>query len=627
MALRRNPNEKFDLLRKQAADARAHQDREVWLNIAFYLGEQYVSWATMEDGTGRILPPDRQDKVPVERRLPRPVINKIMHFAQQELAFAMQARPVADVMPAGDSYLDQGDADVANAYIRWLQEPNVGNWEGVLWDAQLWALVANEAFIKWVYDPAEDRPHFQFVPSTDLYSDPYVRNFYKARWVIHSQFLDPEQVFDVWGKEIPTTAVEVADHARAEMLREMGQAPVQKGSTVNELWYKPCRRYPKGLYRVWSGREVLVETDDFPYDHGEIPFTIIGTIPRPNSKHYASPVSFLRAPQAELNKYHAQRIMTREAWALLKLVVEETTELQTPWDNSPNQVVRYSGPNPPAIIGPPGTMPDNNDGDWLAQEMQNVVGLHEVSQGQVPGRVEAAKAIELLRESDTSRLAMLNATVSTAISKGWYQTLMLARQYKEGDTMVEAYGKEGVPEVKRFTTDQFKPGMRIRVSQGTGLAYSRAARLDQLLALRQQGLLNDPEDFAKLADIPIPNMLSVKRYDVKLARNENLKIAEGQAVQANSWDDHTIHLREHNNYRKTAEFATLDEDEKQKFEFHCSQHEDMELEKLKKDAEKMRLMMEAQGQAPPGPPPGDPNAGGGAPGSQAISAEGEMVVE
>jgi hypothetical protein len=259
--------------------------------------------------------------------------------------------------------------------------------------------------------------------------------------------------------------------------------------------------------------------------------------------------------------------------------------------------------------------------------MQNVVGLHEVSQGQVPGRVEAAKAIELLRESDTSRLAVLNATTATAISKGWWQVLMLARQYKQGDVMVEAYGKEGVPEVKRFTTDQFKPGMRIRVSQGTGLAYSRAARLDQLLALRQQGLLNDPEDFAKLADIPIPNMLSVKRYDVKLARNENLKLAGGTVVQANGWDDHTIHIREHNSYRKTAEFATLDENARQKFEFHVSQHEDLELDKLKRDAEKMRLMMEAQGQAPPGAPPGDPNAGGLAPGADAIAAEGELPVE
>jgi hypothetical protein len=139
--------------------------------------------------------------------------------------------------------------------------------------------------------------------------------------------------------------------------------------------------------------------------------------------------------------------------------------------------------------------------------------------------------------------------------------------------------------------------------------------------------MNDPEQFAELAELPIPNMLSTKAFDVKLARNENLLMAADKAVQANSYDDHTIHLREHNNYRKSADFQALDQEERQKFEFHVQQHTDMELETLKKDAEKARLMQEALGQQPPGPPPTDPNAGGMQPGADATVAEGETVVQ
>jgi hypothetical protein len=66
-------------------------------------------------------------------------------------------------------------------------------------------------------------------------------------------------------------------------------------------------------------------------------------------------------------------------------------------------------------------MPDNNDGEWLRDEMQNVVGLHEVSQGQVPGRVEAAKAIELREESDTSAASpRSSARPARPMSKGFW---------------------------------------------------------------------------------------------------------------------------------------------------------------------------------------------------------------
>jgi hypothetical protein len=333
-----------------------------------------------------------------------------------------------------------------------------------------------------------------------------------------------------------------------------------------------------------------------------LPFTQVGAIPRPNSKHFASPVTFLRAPQAELNKYHAQRIATRDTWGNLKLWLPDEIELKKPWDNSPNQVLRGSSSTGarPEIIGPPGAMPDNGDGDWLVSEMGHVVGIHEVSQGQVPGRVEAAKAIELLRESDTSRLAVLLSTQSRSISKGWFQTLMLARQYVSDEIVVESYSPEGVPEVKRFMSDQFKPGMRVRVQAGSGLANSRAARLDQLTLLWDKGILRDPEEFSRLADIPISSTISTRHYDVLLARNENITMQQGKAVQVNSWDDHTIHIREHNNFRKTTAYQELDEEEQARVEFHVSQHTKLELQKLQEEAKKQALIQQALGPAPPG---------------------------
>jgi hypothetical protein len=93
---------------------------------------------------------------------------------------------------------------------------------------------------------------------------------------------------------------------------------------------------------------------------------------------------------------------------------------------------------------------------------------------------------------------------------------------------------------------------------------------------------------------------------VLLARNENLVIAQGDALQANSWDDHTIHLREHNNYRKTSEFAKADGEVKQKFEFHCQQHEKLEGQQLEREAQRAQKLQASLGPPPSGPQPSSP---------------------
>jgi hypothetical protein len=396
----------------------------------------------------------------------------------------------------------------------------------------------------------------------------------------------------------------------------MGSAPVLQGVTVNELWYRPCRRYPNGLYVAWAGKTTLAK-GDFPYKHGKLPFTQLGSIPRPNSLHCGSAVKYLRPAQMELNKYHAQRIAIRETFANPKWWLPSELELEAPPDDSPRQILTGNSQNGtlrPEIIQPT-SYPPNDDGQWLGEEMMNIVGLHEVSQAQVPGRVEAAKAIELLKEADESRLAYLLQSIKTAISEGGWQWLMLAKQYVKEEKIVASYSREGVPEVHRFKSDTVKEEMRVQITMGTGLARSRAARQDLLMNMWMNGVIRDPEAMSELMDVPLPSFVSAKAFDIRLARNENLEMADGTAIVPNSWDDHAIHLREHNNYRKTHEYLTKSTDAKQKFEFHCSTHETLQMEQLQKQAQ---LMAIAQGVPPGGPqtPPGG-DAGQGSPQEQA----------
>ena len=163
---RKNPTQTYERLRELAARARLPYDKDVWLNLAFYLDEQYVEWAD-DSSTIRRIP-----RRPGFEYTPRPVANKIMHFVAQEHSQALLTKPTVDVLPATDDPVDFSNAAVSLAYLRWLTEPQVADFDAELSDAVLWALAASEGFLKWTMNPRLGRPDITSVSPLDLYIDP-----------------------------------------------------------------------------------------------------------------------------------------------------------------------------------------------------------------------------------------------------------------------------------------------------------------------------------------------------------------------------------------------------------------------------------------------------------------------
>lgn len=600
----RNKTQRFEQIKEACAKARRPMDKDVLLNLAFFLDHQYVEWVADANMIRQIPRKDR------ESNLPRPVANKMMHFGVKQHASALREKPTVDVWPATEDPADINIASVALAYLKYLTEPQVADFDGELSDAVWWAMFG-EGYLKWTYNAEENRPDVMSVNPLDLYTDPFAVRFKHSRYIIHSQFMDVAQVQDVYGKKVNKENISKVDVEKAALLREMGQAPAVEGAVVNEMWVKPTAKNPKGLFVVWAGKDFLVEPRPFPYAHKRLPFTQIGSIPRQGVPHFTSSLKYLRSSQMELNKYHAQRIMVREKFSNPKWWVPTDLELEADPDDSTGQILRghsQGGTLKPEILQPT-TFPENTDGDWIRTEMRDIAGQHEVSQGQVPGRVEAARAIQQLQQSDEEHLDDLKRTIKLAISEGFWQTLMLTKQFVSDEIIVQTYSKEGMAEVRRFKSEGIKPGMRVSVTMDTGLARNRTARQDQAMMMWDKGIIRDPEIMAELLQVPVGTITPQRVFDIRLARNENLVIAGGEDVQGrdgtaitpNSWDDHDIHLREHNNYRKTAEYDGLAADIKKKFEYHCQQHETLQMERLQKDAMKAQLIAAAQGGGEPPP--------------------------
>lgn len=587
--------QELERYRSTAASARLPYEKEWWLNLAFFRNRQYSEWQSSTNSI-REIPRTKSTK-----NSPRPVVNKINHFVMQQHSFALQNKPVPDVLPANDTTEAASQAQIALAYCNYSISPQVTNYQTKQSDAVLWALVCGPAYQKWCWDPKRNKPEFITCSPFEIYLDPFASSFAEVRYLVHSKFVDKDYIHDKYGKEIKGGS-STPDATKTQLLREMGAASAVEGMVLNELWMKPSRRHPNGRYAVWCGQDLLIEPQDLPYaalrEAHKLPFTQLIALPIPGSPYADSRVTYLRSPQMEMNKYHAQRIQIRNNYANPKWWIPDEVELQEDPDDTPNQILRGNsdtGARPEIIQA--AAMADNNEGEWLADEMMNVVGLHEVSQGQVPGRVESSKAIELLRESDATLLKPLTDSLTNSLSDGFWITVMLAREFGPEKTIVQAYSPEGAAEVREFRARDIDPGLQFVVTMGTGLAWSRAARTDQLLRLYELGIFqSDPERFLELLDVPSPVMLSSKSNDVRLARNENYEFQRGTAITANSWDDHEIHLREHNNYRKTQDYVTLATDHKQRMEMHCQQHQDLQVKEFERQSQLQSLLQPA----PPG---------------------------
>lgn len=600
-------------LKDECKRSRQPFDAEAWLNMAFFMSEQYTEWSNDDFSAagGHIR---RITRKPDEEELPRPVFNKIQNYIYTAHSETLQDKPSMDVLPANDDYSASMDADINKAYLNYVMEPVNADWDMQLSDAALWALITPSGWLKWVWDPAYKRPDILPVSYFEVYVDPYVKQYKRARYVFHTMFMSADQVEDEFNVKLEPNDIGVTDELRTKLLKGMGSTPIASGVAITEFWMRPNKRHPKGVYAIFTARRLLKIQDSLPYQYladggGALPFTQLGSLRRPDSLYYTSPVTTLRPAQMVWNKFIAQAIMTQEHFANLKWAIPTEIQLEKDPDSSPHQILHYSGAQgmKPEILAPQGVPDVSRLLEIFEQQMMHTVSVHEVSQGQVPGRVEAAKAIELLKSSDTGFYKHLLDTIDSSISQGGWQVLMAAREFETPYKQVIAFSREGMPQVKHWRASAVHPGTQVRVVRMSGLGRTRAQRQDTLYQLWNMQVIRDPDVMAELLDVPIPSFTNIRARDMRMARSENVEMAAEIPVEAHSWENHAIHLREHNEYRKTQEYRALGAKAKAIFEWHCQNHEKLQLVMARKMAVLQAAMM------PPMPGPGIPATGPGQP--------------
>jgi len=253
---------------QQARIAFEHQ----WLeNISFMRGRQWIITQKNVAGGGFTI----TDQAPSDRWRVRHTANRILRIVRKELTNLTKEEPQFYCMPDSTEESDRLAAMAGDSIAEYLIRTKYFNRRRR--EATLWALLCGTAYLKNYYAPskleADGQPgkiDFEavsafhlFVPNlftTELEEEPYV---------IHARTVNPEEVFNTYGVEIPadTDSASVMD---SRFLSLMGVKNNKTNDTkqcyLKEVYVKPCKEFPNGAMFVYGANQML-----YVYEPNEIP--------------------------------------------------------------------------------------------------------------------------------------------------------------------------------------------------------------------------------------------------------------------------------------------------------------------------------------------------------------------
>jgi hypothetical protein len=595
-------NQRFSV----CADMRQNYERQWYYNLAFYFGRQYVQWVGSVSANKFTL----MDVKPKQAWRARLISNKIKPIIRNELTKLTKEEMQFYVVPATTEDSDIAAAKAGESLAEFVLDDSQFNKKRR--QATLWALLTGTGYIKTYYDQNYPVPGNEpgkiildalssfpiYVPlldEEDIQVQPYV---------FHQRSVDPNFIKEKWGVDVTPDENIKAEYYEERLRNVLGIQ--SKGyvpqSIVREVWVRPNQEFPQGAMFIIQGKNVLymyedinkareeAESDEpvgdsvlelpgqlpeteFPYEHGEYPFQKIIHIPA--ARYYGiSVIEDLIPLQKEYNRARSQIIESKNKTASAQWVVPKGSVDPNKITAQPGLIIQYQpGFEAPRAIKQP-DLPAYviQDLDRTLKDIDDISGQYEVAHGRTPPGVEAASAIAYLQEENDTRLYHTTASIEEAAQGVGTQVLALIDQCWTVDKAVKVASKNNYTDVKMFKKADMKGNTDFRVEPGSMAPKSRAARNAMMLELVDRGVIPPDKILKYLQMVDTNQMYEDMQVDERQAQRENIKMAEGEPLGVNDFDNHVMHIYSHENYMKTEEYELQPPEIKQLFLQHDAAH-------------------------------------------------------
>lgn len=222
--------------------------------------------------------------------------------------------------------------------------------------------------------------------------------------------------------------------------------PEKEGVELWEIWHKPTPRIPDGLFAVVIAGKYVTQAMPFPYEHGELPLSVLKIGKRRNHPWGTTHIDDARPVQEAIDAKTRLLRRLHNKWArylrlsVSKDVAPQVHEEADYFQVTKESILRFEVPPLDTLYQHAG------DIEREKQQLREIVGL-ELNDGSTE---RSGRAIYLQKQIESARLAEPALNLSNMQQRMYRQELRLAQQFYEDDRVVSILGDDGEAKAVAF---------------------------------------------------------------------------------------------------------------------------------------------------------------------------------
>lgn len=580
-------------------------ERQWFLNIAQYLGYQYHVF----DNWTRTLV---QDRAPPHRV--RLVCNRLMMQVRKAVSKFVRQRPDWNVIPATTDQDDQVKALIGNRVLKAYWRSLGMDWKVV--DLAFWIFTCGNAFMRVVWDPSKGEPldlagdMGDYQPQTkadeklislglrtgdlgidvvnpfELDPDPMALSLDQASHVLHSKLVSIDDLKARYGSKADGLEPEdqgndgLSTYFTKKLKTLVGPTSLFSGSEeapsdavlTHTLWVNPTQKYPNGYFCVVAGGQLLHAAKELPNPFKRIPFVHFIETMVPGRFWATSMLEQTIGLQADYNRARSQVCESRNLMSKPKWLNPKGSGItQNSIDSEPGEVLTFNPGSKPEAWNPP-PLPEYviRSLEMTLSDMEDIAGVHEVTQGRAPSNARSGIAIAQLQEQDDQLLGPTFMLAEKSLGQiGSWALEILAKNVTE-PRILKIVGKESGYDAFEFLGQDLigqnagRSGVSyfdVEVHMGSQLPQSPGARKQLVLDLVDRRILDPMQDRKKISQLlelgTEEPFLNDAQLDRQNARRENAIMRSEVMVEINPWDDDEVHIESHDRDRKQPDYLQV----------------------------------------------------------------------
>ncbi len=453
----------------------------------------------------------------------------------------------------------------------------------------------------------------------DVCFDPYIDSWEDLEWVIVRQWHSkislarrfPEFASEIESLDTKDSAVNFSSSGSSSFMSEYhsSKGSLNQQVATFKLFHRAVPELSEGRY-IWTlNNGTVLYEGSLPYDRVPLERFIVDKIP--GTPFGRTPLEDMLPIQESLDLLNSTIITNQYATGLQIIACEEGTDLSPTTLGAGIALVKFpSGSQPPKGINLTATNPEVFQYlQKLEQEMNQIVGVSEVSRGQNTGNLSSGSALALASSMSAQNQGPVLQGYNDFCARTATLVLKIIRTFAVNQRTLAIIGENKSSQVL-FNQDDLKEFDRIHVTQGNPLTATMAGRLQVAQQLVSNNLITNPKQFI---DVLVSGNLDLMTDPVSEEDNyiirENELMRDGEEVILLILDNHNAHIDVHRRMLNDQRFRTPNTDET------TSKILQLVMSHIK---EHMNLLNGPQPGAPapppgPGGPPGAPPGAGGPP--------------